>query len=521
MRKLLTTAIALLVALPIGGSASAAETPHVLVFSGTYGFRHSSITKGNQVLLELAGSTGAFTVEFSENPQDLSAAKLRDVDVLLLNSTTGRVPLTAQQRTELTRFWGCGGGFVGIHAAADANYGWAEYSELVGAQFDSHPHGAGSGQVRLLVENGEHAVNAAYAGKTDWLHQDEYYRWQRDVRGTQDVVPLLAIDEKTVASGIQTGPTPYAARQPVSWVKTFRGEGRVYYNNLGHNEATWDRAEFRQSLVDGIRWTGAVPLRQGCLTGTSPLPSPPLPPVPDPESPIEPCALQAGDIRLTYAGESVTPATPQGPVYFGKTVRRYVLDLSGGTKHTADLGIGLSWELRAEDYDLDITTPWGFGGSDAVQPAAKPYESASLERVPHCTRFLVGVYNHHAATGRGLRLTINVDTPPPPPPGNTTPGTRAATVSPPGATTVGFAVTELVIVEGGSVSMTNADLTSHNIACADPKPGTYFPLCYSEHAEPGQTVETTGVAQLPPGTYPMICELHPQMAATLRVLPGA
>ena len=29
--------------------------------------------------------------------------------------------------------------FVGIHSAADTEYGWAWYGDLVGAYFDSHP----------------------------------------------------------------------------------------------------------------------------------------------------------------------------------------------------------------------------------------------------------------------------------------------------------------------------------------------------------------------------------------------
>ena len=32
-----------------------------------------------------------------------------------------------------------GGGFVGIHSAADTEYDWAWYGDLVGAYFDSHP----------------------------------------------------------------------------------------------------------------------------------------------------------------------------------------------------------------------------------------------------------------------------------------------------------------------------------------------------------------------------------------------
>jgi hypothetical protein len=45
----------------------------------------------------------------------------------------------ASQQAAFERFVGTGGGFVGIHSAADTEYDWAWYGELVGAWFDSHP----------------------------------------------------------------------------------------------------------------------------------------------------------------------------------------------------------------------------------------------------------------------------------------------------------------------------------------------------------------------------------------------
>jgi hypothetical protein len=71
-------------ALPAAVAPAQADPPHVMVFSGTYGFRHSSIAYGNAVLAQLAAQTGDYTVEFSENAADLSAAKLATVDLVLI-----------------------------------------------------------------------------------------------------------------------------------------------------------------------------------------------------------------------------------------------------------------------------------------------------------------------------------------------------------------------------------------------------------------------------------------------------
>src|SRR5690242_1857176 len=120
-------------------SRAAAEVPRVLVWGGAYGFRHSSITTGELTMLRLAQDTGAFSVTITENPLDLSMSTLKNYDELMWISTTGKPPLTQQQRDDVVRWSACGGGNIGIHAALDADYGWAEHAEIFGAQFDSHP----------------------------------------------------------------------------------------------------------------------------------------------------------------------------------------------------------------------------------------------------------------------------------------------------------------------------------------------------------------------------------------------
>ena len=40
---------------------------------------------------------------------------------------------------------------------------------------------------------------------------------------------------------------------PVAWVKSY-GEGRVYVNNLGHNETTWTDKRFLKSVELGVKW---------------------------------------------------------------------------------------------------------------------------------------------------------------------------------------------------------------------------------------------------------------------------
>lgn len=410
-RWVATMALAVAGALLPAGVASAQEDPpHVLVFSTTYGFHHSSIEYGNSVLARLAQETGAFTVEFSQSPADLSAAKLAQVDLVLFNSTTGRIPLTQQQRDEFEQWLGCGGGFMGVHASADHNYGWPLYAELIGSQFEGHPQMATDPAARMLVEDQDHPINAPWRGEASFLIQDELYRWRRDPRGTQDVNVLLSLDETTVRDGIQEGPLPYVHRQPIAWTKTFRGASRVYYTNLGHNESTWDLAKFRRSLVAGIRWVGGIRPDGACL-GSGGSKTTGEPSFRHPNEKRVPAGRRCPAVKgasVLRAGSTSLPVTaPTAPLYFGVTRLNLVLDLSDRRARTADLRSGLSWLTASDDYDLAITTPAGFGGSDRVQPAAPASEADTVEGLRHCDLVQIDVYNHNAVSGLGLRLQLD------------------------------------------------------------------------------------------------------------------
>jgi type 1 glutamine amidotransferase len=39
----------------------------------------------------------------------------------------------------------------------------------------------------------------------------------------------------------------------VSWCKEF-GKGRVFYTSLGHNEFVWEREDYQQHILGGIKW---------------------------------------------------------------------------------------------------------------------------------------------------------------------------------------------------------------------------------------------------------------------------
>jgi type 1 glutamine amidotransferase len=425
-------ALALVVLGPLPSTATAQdEIPSVLVFTGTYGFRHPSIADAQLALLQLEAE-GILDVHITEVPAELTALRLREFDAVMWVSTTGKPPLTQAQQDDVIRFAACGGGTVGFHAALDSNYGWAEYAELFGAQFDSHPQNAGAGEARMVVEDQESPITEAWHGQDSFMFDDEYYRW-RSAKGVEGVslprdLPgvdvLLSLDEETVADGIQEGPTPYEDQQPIAWTKTFRGAGRVYYNNMGHSGPTWALPAFRTALVNGVEWVTEVPLDLDCFDDVdAELPPAPAPPAADEDLIGRPCDIPAlqprtggtwetsGEARaLTAEGDEVALARGL-PGGLGWGAQTYVLDLSDTGAGTADVTLTLAIPTPSDDYDLSVTTPWGWYGSD--QPSGASQEVVVLSDVPHCAYLHVAGDNMLATGSAGPTLTAAVAPGPP------------------------------------------------------------------------------------------------------------
>jgi len=193
--------------------ACSAPSPRVLVFSKTAAFRHASIETGIRAIHELGGDNG-FAVEDTEDATVFDEETLRTFDVVVFLSTTGDV-LNAVQQADFERFIQAGGGYVGIHAASDTEYGWPWYGDLVGAYFVGHPE---IQQATLRVEDADHPATRRL--RLTWTRTDEWY----DLRyTTPDVRVLLTIDEDS-------------------------------YTALGHTAESYDDPDFLRHLAGGVEY---------------------------------------------------------------------------------------------------------------------------------------------------------------------------------------------------------------------------------------------------------------------------
>jgi type 1 glutamine amidotransferase len=207
------------------------------MLTATAGFRHGSIGTARQVMSELATATQAFTVTATEDLSTINGASLSAYDVVFFALTSGELPFTADQRAALLGFVSRGGGFLGAHSATDTLYQWPEYGQLVGAYFHEHPW---TQQATVVVEDQSHPASSGIGDRYSLL--EEFYTFRENPRPRVQV--LLRLDAASVGA---TGDFPLA------WTLT-HGNGRVYYNALGHFAETWRDPRFQRQLTGAIRW---------------------------------------------------------------------------------------------------------------------------------------------------------------------------------------------------------------------------------------------------------------------------
>ena len=222
---------------PPSGEENPPETYQVLVFSKTAGFRHDSIEAGVSAIEEL-GRTNGFGVDATEDAGAFTAENLAKYEAVVFLSTTGDV-LDAEQQAAFEAYIRGGGGFVGLHAAADTEYDWPWYGGLVGAYFDSHP---APQPATVRFEDRANPSTAHFA--PTWNHTDEWYNYRANPRATVKV--LATVDESTYSGG------GMGADHPITWCQEYDG-GRSWYTGMGHTRESFAQENYTTMLLGGIR----------------------------------------------------------------------------------------------------------------------------------------------------------------------------------------------------------------------------------------------------------------------------
>jgi type 1 glutamine amidotransferase len=214
----------------------------LLVYSETAGFRHDSIDEG-QALVAALGALEGFGVTATEDSSIFSASGLAPFRAVVFLNTTGDV-LGSGEQAALDCFVRSGGGWAGVHSAADTEQGWSGYGDLLGggAWILDHP---AIQTATLHRESPTHPSTAHFPAS--FAFTDEWYNFVANPR--PQVTVLLTIDEDSY----DPGPGAMGADHPIAWSHAFGG-GRAWYTNLGHREETYSDGDFAAHLLGGVEW---------------------------------------------------------------------------------------------------------------------------------------------------------------------------------------------------------------------------------------------------------------------------
>ncbi|WP_380678205.1 ThuA domain-containing protein [Salinigranum sp. GCM10025319] len=246
---------------------AAADEVNLLIFSATAGFRHSNIEYGIEQMQGLsdriAQETGADSVTIDAIPEDASqfpsdVSGLEPYDAVIWFSTTGDV-INNDQQAAFEQYIQNGGGYVGIHAAADTEYNWEWYGDMLGGgYFNGHPPGTYDAEIN--VTDRTHPSTDHLPAR--WNVHDEWYGFQGNPRG--DVHVLAELDETSyIGEHNQNNPDNqiqsymnhegFGRDHPIAWCQHYQG-GRAWYTARGHTAASFDEEDFITHILGGIYW---------------------------------------------------------------------------------------------------------------------------------------------------------------------------------------------------------------------------------------------------------------------------
>ncbi|HEY8935064.1 MAG TPA: ThuA domain-containing protein, partial [Cyclobacteriaceae bacterium] len=212
----------------------------VLVFTKTKGYHHESIPVGIAAIQKL-GLENNVDVDTTTDASSFQEDKLKNYKAVIFLSTTGDV-LNADQQVAFERFIQAGGGYVGVHAAADTEYGWPWYNKLVGAYFMSHP---GNPNVRKATINCIDTTHLSMKGlPARWERTDEWYNYKNIFTG---IKVLATLDEETYEGG------EHGDNHPIAWYHEIDG-GRAFYTGGGHAAESYSEPLFLKHLWGGITY---------------------------------------------------------------------------------------------------------------------------------------------------------------------------------------------------------------------------------------------------------------------------
>ena len=243
----------------------------VLVFSGGWGFMHTSIPYGKVALEIFSKKTKAYDVVVSDDLGNFEKDKLKQFDTIVFNNCNNElftpqnldklpadqkakhIELDTRLKQNFVEYLKNGGGLVLIHAGIASFRKWPEFENITGTRFVSHPWGSGSNVV-LKNDEPKHPVNACFCEEANIDMQDEIYQFKgTDLRKKFRVLFSVDLGKSTVPAGVKKRFRRPDNDFPLSWVRNY-GKGRIYYCALGHQHNIFWNPVVLQHYLAGIQF---------------------------------------------------------------------------------------------------------------------------------------------------------------------------------------------------------------------------------------------------------------------------
>lgn len=168
----------------------------------------------------------------------LDEALMESLDLIIQTWTMGTI--TSGQSQALLGAVRNGVGIAGWHGGiGDSFRDNTEYQFMVGGQWVAHPGGVIDYEVNIVDEHDPVTVGL----KDFYVHSEQYY---------MHVDPNVKVLATTTFTGEHT-PWIDGCIVPVVWKKMY-GNGRVFYNSLGHGAADFEVYETWEITKRGILW---------------------------------------------------------------------------------------------------------------------------------------------------------------------------------------------------------------------------------------------------------------------------
>jgi len=225
---------------PAGPYTPREGTFKMLVYSGTKAFRHTdSINTGKTMLRQIAMEQG-FTITETEVNTDITAAGLAQYEVFFSMNSTGDIFNNTEQQAFETWMTTKNGAFAGVHSATDTESGWTFYSEVTGQYYDLHEPCCATASIQWDAAATNHP--AAKGLPNPWSRSEEWYNFNRSSQWSVKE-GFTVLSRVTVAN----------VSRPVSYVRQY-GNWRSFYTSLGHQGSTFQDANVKKHVAQGIMW---------------------------------------------------------------------------------------------------------------------------------------------------------------------------------------------------------------------------------------------------------------------------